>query len=342
MMVQDKAASMWRWASRSIGAHNMGLAVIITAMVVGMTIQFPEFLTRGNLEVLVMGFILEAIIALGMTLVIISAGIDISVAAVLPFTAIVVALLLHAGLGVPLAIVLSVLIAAAVGAGNARMMSLFRVHPFIATLATMLVLRGVNLVVTKGATISNLPGQFSVLGQGRVGGIPVPVLLFAALAVVIGFLLKHHRYFQQVYFIGGNPKSARLSGIDVDRFLLFAYALCAALAGLAGVIAASQYGSANSGYGQNIEMRVITAVVIGGASLSGGRGSISGSVLGVLFLAIIYNAFAMTGVSTYWQDVVNGVMLLVAVFLGEYLKDRGKSGRAAPSGLMQAARAKAR
>jgi ribose transport system permease protein len=160
------------------------------------------------------------------------------------------------------------------------------------------------------------------MGQGEVSGIRMSLIIFVVLALVIGYFLKNHRYLQQAYFIGGNRRSARMSGIKVERFVIFAFALNAMLAGVAGIIICSQYGAASVSYGQNAELRTIAATAIGGASLSGGTGSIFGTVLGVIFLAMIYNAFNMTGVNTYWQDVAIGTMLLGAVFLGEYLKRR--------------------
>jgi ribose transport system permease protein len=260
--------------------------------------------------------------ALGMTIVMITGGIDISVAAVLQFSAIIVAMLLKAGLPLPVAIVLTLAAAAVIGVINATVTNLFKVHPFIVTLATLLTLRGVDLVITKGATISGLPKAFKIFGQGEISGIRVSLIIFAVLALIIGYALKNHRYLQQAYFIGGNRRSARMSGIKVERFIIFAFALNAMLAGVAGIIICSQYGAASVSYGQNAELRTIAATAIGGASLSGGTGSIFGTVLGVIFLAMIYNAFNMTGVNTYWQDVAIGTMLLAAVFLGEYLKRR--------------------
>ncbi|MCC7450891.1 MAG: ABC transporter permease [Anaerolineae bacterium] len=305
----------------------LGLIAVILAISFGMQANFPRFLHPLNLEIMTVNFVPEAIIALGMTIVIITGGIDLSVAGVYPFAAIVVSKLLVGGVPIPLAIVLTIVIAAGVGAINAFMTNTFKVHPFIATLATLLTLRGVNLVITDGATVSGLPAAFKAIGKARliIGdavNIPLPLLVAAVLAVMVGYLLANNRFFQQAYFIGGNKRSARMSGIKVERYLYFVFMFSAALAGVAGVLAASQLGAASNSYGQNMELRVITAVVIGGASLSGGVGTILGTTLGVLFLAIVYNAFAMTGISTYWQDVVIGVMLLIAVFLSEFLKRR--------------------
>ncbi len=324
---KGSVASSWGWIATPATKYKLGLGAAVASLCAVMTVLYPAFSDPANVEVLAMNFILEAFMALGMTGVIISGGIDLSVSAVLPFAAIVVALLLRSGVPVALAVATALAASAGVGALNAGMGNLFRVHPFIATLATMLSLKGVNLVITHGAPVTGLPDSFAFLGHGRVAGVPVALVLFAVLAVVIGLGLSRHRLGQQIYLIGGNPRAARLSGVKVERVLVVVYALCSALAGLAGVIATSQYVSASTGFGQNSELRVITAVAIGGASLNGGTGSIGGSVLGVLFLAIVYNAFAMSGVSTYWQDVVSGVMVLAAVLLARVASRERRPGR---------------
>lgn len=302
--------------------QQVALVLVCAILAVGMQANFPRYLSKANIVVMLVNFVTEGIMALGMTIVMIAGGIDISVAAVLQFTAIVVGMLMNAGLPVPAAIVLALCAAALIGLMNATLTNLFKVHPFIVTLATLLTFRGVDLVITKGATVTGFPDAFKFIGQGRILGIRVSLILFAVLALVIGYALKNHRYLQQAYFIGGHRRSARMSGIKVERFLVFAFVLNALLAGIAGVVVCSQYGAASVSYGQNAELRVIASVAIGGASFTGGTGTIFGTTLGVLFLAMVYNAFNMTGVNTYWQDVAIGAMLMVAVFLGEYLKRR--------------------
>lgn len=305
-----------------------GLLLVIIVVSILMQSNFPRFLHPLNLEIMLVNFLPEAIIALGMTIVIVTGGIDLSVAGVYPLTAIVVGKLLVAELPVPLAVILALCAAMAVGWINAFMINTFKVHPFIATLAALLTLRGVNLVITDGATVSGFPTVFKEFGRSRLEmgdgavDLPVALIIWAALALLIGYLLKNHRFFQQAYFIGGNKRSARMSGIKVERYMYFVFMLSSLMAGIAGVLVAAQFGAASNSYGQNMELRVITAVVIGGASLTGGVGSILGTTLGVIFLAIVYNAFAMTGIDTYWQDVVIGAMLLIAVFLSEFLKRR--------------------
>jgi ribose transport system permease protein len=304
------------------GMQQVALVVVCALLAIGMQLNFPRYLSGANVEVMLVNFVSEGIMALGMTIVMIAGGIDISVAAVLQFTGIVVGMLMNAGVPVPLAILLGLVAAGVLGWMNAALTNLFKVHPFIVTLATLLTFRGVDLVITKGTTVTGFPDVFKFIGQGRLFGMRTSLILFAILAIVIGYLLKNHRYFQQAYFIGGHRRSARMSGIKVERFIVFAFVLNALLAGLAGVVVCSQYGAASVSYGQNAELRVIAAVAIGGASFTGGTGTIFGTVLGVLFLAMVYNAFNMTGVNTYWQDVAIGAMLFIAVFLGEYLKRR--------------------
>lgn len=300
----------------------LGLAIVCVVLAVVMQIRYPRYLSGPNVEVMLINFVPEAIMALGMTIIMITGGIDISVGAVLQFSAIVAAMLMRAGVPVPLAIVLTLIAAGVVGLINGGLTNIFKVHPFIVTLATLLTLRGVDLVITGGTSISNLPKSFTFLGQGEIAGVRVSLIVFVVLALIIGYALRNNRYLQQAYFIGGNRRAARMSGVRVERFLLFAFVLNAVLAGIAGLVVCSQYGAASVSYGQNAELRVIAATAIGGASFSGGAGTIGGTVLGVIFLAMAYNAFNMSGINTYWQDVAIGVMLLIAVFLGEVLKRR--------------------
>jgi ribose transport system permease protein len=300
----------------------LALLACILALGGGMAVAYPDFATLANAEVVAMGFVLEAFMALGMTLVIVTGGIDLSVGAVLPFGAILTASMLRAGASIPAATLVALAAAAGVGLLNAGLTVGLRVHPFIVTLGTMLSLKGLNLVLTGEGPLAGLPPGFAWVGQGHALGVPIPLLLFAALAATLAVLMRSHRFWQQAYLIGGNPRAARTSGVRVGRVLAVVYVVSAVLAALAGVIAASSLGSASAGFGQNAELRVITAVVIGGASLQGGTGSIGGTLLGLSFLALLYNAFAMTGVSTYWQDVVTGVLVLTSALATELVTRR--------------------
>lgn len=308
--------------SRQARVQTHALAAGIALLAVVLSLAYPQFATRANLEVLAMGFLFEAFLALGMTAVVITGGIDLSVGAVLPLSAIVVASLLRMDVPVAAAVAITLGLAAAIGATNAGLITVLRVHPFIVTLGTMLSLKGLNLVVTQGAPIAGLPREFAVVANGRVAGLPAPVVLFGAVAALVALLLRRHCFWRQVYLIGGNARAAQAVGVGVPAVLTSVYSLSAVLAGVAGVLAASMYGTANAGFGQNIELRVLAAVVIGGASLNGGSGTVGGTLLGILFLAVLYNAFAMSGVSTYWQDVVTGTMVLGSVVGTELVSRR--------------------
>lgn len=298
---------------------NVGLLTAIILLLVIVSFVSPYFMTWFNMEVLAMGFVQEAIMALGMTVVIISGGIDLSVGSVLVFTAIIVGKLLNANIGIPAAIAITLLVAGIIGFFNALVIIRLRAHPFIVTLGSMTIVRGLAFVFTEGNPVTDFPEEFSFFGQGYFLSIPFPVFLFILFAILFSVLLRKNHFFHQVYFIGSNKKSARLCGIDVQLCIYVIYILSAVLAGVAGIITASQYISANATFGIDAELRVITAVIIGGASLSGGVGSIGRTVLGVTFIAIIANALVQAGVPTYWEKVIYGGMLIGAVLLEKYL-----------------------
>ncbi len=307
---------------RTFGVQNTCLIAIILLVFSGMSLFVSSFFSAVNFEVLVMGFIFEAIMALGMTMVIIAGGIDLSVGSVLGFSAILIAYFFKAHFSIALALACTFGVAVLIGVFNAWMTNTLRVHPFISTLAMMLTVRGLGLAISNGENVaSDFPAPFLFLGQGRVLGVPFPIVVFVALAVILGVLLKHHRFFQQVYFIGDNPRAAKLSGIRVERFLYFVFVLCSVTACTSGVLTAATYDNASNSYGINAELRVITAVVLGGTNIvKGGTGTIFGTVLGVLFMSIVYNAFVMANVNPYWETIVIGSVLLAAVFLVDAFK----------------------
>jgi ribose transport system permease protein len=219
---------------------------------------------------------------------------------------------------------LTLVACAAVGALNGLLIVAFRVHPLIITMGTLLTIRGVNLAITDGKAVAGFPEAFLYLGQGKILGINLPILFFAVAALVLGYLLKHHRFFRQLYFIGGGERAARLSGVDVGRVKIVVYTMSATLAGCAGVMAAAKYGAAHWGHGNLAELKAIAAVAIGGANINGGSGTIGGTVLGVIFLAVVHNAFVTSAVNPFWYDVVSGLMLLIAVFLSRFIALRNR------------------
>ena len=303
----------------------IGLILVTLLIVVFTHSVFGNVLTPANLRVMAMNMIFEAIMALGMTFVIILGGIDLSVASVFAFGEILVAkLMVEMGLPVPLAIVITIAACTLIGALNGVMTVSFRVHPMVVTLGTLLTLRGVNLAITNGKSVSGFSDGFLWLGQGQILGIDFPIIFFVVMAVVLGTLLAHHRYFRQIYFIGGSERAAKYSGVDVARVKISIYALSACLAGCAGIMAAAKYGAAHWGHGNMAELKAIGSVAIGGADMMGGSGTIFGTVLGAIFLAVVHNAFVTSAVNPFWYDVVNGVMLLLAVLVSRAIANRNE------------------
>lgn len=304
-------------------AQYGGLAAVIFAVLFGVQAAFGNMLTAANFEVMAMNIVFEGIMALGMTFVILMGGIDLSVASVFAFAEIIVAkLLVEAGMPLVPAILITLIACAMIGALNGYLIVLFRVHPLIITMGTLLTLRGVNLAITNGQAISGFSDAFLFLGQGKILGINFPVVFFIVAALILGVLLMHHRFFRQLYFIGGGERAAALSGVNVVRVKIIIYTLSATLAGCAGIMAAAKYGAAHWGHGNLAELKAIAAVAIGGANINGGSGTIGGTVLGVIFLAVIHNAFVTSAVNPFWYDVVNGLMLLVAVLLSRTISLR--------------------
>jgi ribose transport system permease protein len=184
----------------------------------------------------------------------------------------------------------------------------------------MLALKGINLVITDGKAITGFSDAFIFLGQGKLLGINIPIWCFVIFATILGILLNRHKFFRQVYFIGGNEKAAAVSGVNVKSVKIFFYVLCSILAGIAGILGAARFGAAHWVHGNGLELKAIAAVAIGGASLYGGSGTIGSTILGVIFLSIVHNAFVMSDINTFWYDVVNGGMLLLAVLFSCYVE----------------------
>ena len=272
-----------------------------------------------------------AILAIGMTMVIITAGIDLSVGSLIALSACVLALLIrdvagaeNAGTtGMVLACLGGMAVCGLVGAFSGVMVAVFAIPPFIATLAMMLVASGLAFILAEGQSIYQLPAQFIWLGRGTdLLGIPNAVLLMAVLYIVAHVVMTQTALGRYIYAVGGNPEAARLSGVPVRRVLVFVYTICGVLAGLGGVVTASQLKSGLPTYGLMYELYVIAAVVVGGTSLSGGEGKILGTLIGAFIIAVIQNGMNLTGVESYTQKVVLGMVILGAVLL-DMLKKRG-------------------
>jgi ribose transport system permease protein len=307
---------------RVLARREATLAVLILIIVLVMSQATPYFLTMANFRAMAIGLAPTAIIAIGMTILLVSGGFDLSVGSVLALCSTAVALMIASGLPISVSVLGALLIGAVIGLVNGLIVTRLGVNPLVATLGTMSVARGVALVLTEGFSVSNLPAAFGYIGSTNWLGLPVIVWITLVLVVLGDLALRHARYLRQAYYIGGNEKAARLSGIPVDFVRCTAYVLTALLAALAGILLASRLMSGTPTAGAALELQVLAAAVIGGASLRGGEGTVLGSFFGVIFVALINNAMTMLEVSIYWQMIVTGCVLIAAVAIDMLLRRR--------------------
>jgi len=296
--------------------------VVILGMFIAMSFASPVFLSRGNLLAMALAMSIEVLIGVAMVNLMVSGGFDMSVGSVVAFTGAGVAALMRAGIPIPVAVLAGLLLGACVGCINGFIVAKIGINPFITTLAGLSLYRGLTLIVTQGRNISPLPSAFTAIGQHVFLGLQMPIW-FALIFIIIGdIMLRKSRFFRRNYYIGGNEKAARLSGIQVDKMKIFNYMLTGLFAAMAGIILAARLGTATTTAGTGLELRVITAVIIGGASLQGGEGTVLGVFFGSLLMTLIANALTLLGVDIYWQTFVIGATLLTAVIIDRYGKIR--------------------
>ncbi len=290
-----------------------GLAAIVLGL--ALALLSDQFLTASNILNLLRQISINAIIACGMTLVILTGGIDLSVGSVLALSGAVLAGLASGGTPWPLALLACLALGAAVGLFNGVVITRGRVAPFVATLATMAIARGLTLVYTGGRPITGLPSALRSLGTGYVLGIPVPIIIMAVVFLLAYIMLVHMPVGRFIYAVGSNEESARFAGIPVARVTTLTYVLTGLAAALAGAILTGRLNSAQPTAGSGFELDAIAAVVVGGTSLAGGRGSVLGTVVGALIIGMLDNGLNLLGVSSFYQQVAQGVVILLAVLM---------------------------
>ena len=322
---ETEARSLGGIFKRFLQWEASGVLLALIALSAFLAIASPNFLTTYNLTVVIREASFVGLVALGLTLVLLLGGIDLSVGAAAALSAIIGGLLLKF-VGVPpwLVIPATALFGLAIGAVNGFFVSVLKLAPFIVTLATWEIFAGLTLVITKGYPIRPLGPGFTVYGQGAVLGVPGPVLLFLVAAAVLVWVLRSTRFGRNLYAIGGNRDAAVLVGIPVQRTELLVYALAGMFAALAGIMYASRMDAAQPAVGEGWLMKAITAAILGGTSLKGGQGTILGTVFGTLLTAVLANGLSLMNVSAYWARVVIGAIVLLAI-LGDLLRHRAKT-----------------
>jgi ribose transport system permease protein len=298
---------------RIVAQRETTLLAMIVMLAIAISLLSPYFLTTANLRVMLVGMVPTAIIAVGMTALLVSGAFDLSVGSVLALSSTLCAMMLMNGMSIPVSVALTLLLGATVGLLNGGLVTTLRINPLVATLGTMSAARGFALVLTEGFSLSALPPSFGLAGSSDIFGLPVMVWLMFAVVILGDLALRHLAFLRQIYFVGSNEKAARLSGISVGLVRTAGFVLCSALAALAGILLASRLMSGTPTAGYGLELQVLAAAVIGGASLSGGEGTVLGAFLGVVFVSLISNAMTMLSVSIYWQMIVTGGVLVLAV-----------------------------
>jgi len=303
----------WR---RLVFTREFGLAAITLLVMLLYSVLYPvSFFSFENFSAILRNLAFEGILALGMMLMLVSGVFDLSVGAMASMIGVITgALMKKAGLPVPVSIVAGLAVAALGGFLNGFIVAKVRVNALITTLGTMGIFQGVALIVG-GPGITFLPDTFTKFGQFEFLGLQAPVWLLLALALVAHYGLRHTRFFRQYYYIGSNAKAAHLSGIKVERMQMLAFTIMGVLAGIAGITYASRIATASSTVGIGSELQAITAVILGGASLTGGKGTIWGAMIGVFFMGLMKNVLIISRVSSEWQGIILGAVLVVAVAL---------------------------
>jgi inositol transport system permease protein len=318
----------------SVVFSKYGIFLIFIVMIVVASLLSPAFVSSTNLINIVRQMSVVGLIALGVTGIIVSAGIDLSSGSVVGLTAVVAASLaqspdaatFYPGLHLPLVVPVAAacLVGALVGLINGTLVAKTRIPPFIATLGTFTAIRGAANLYTSGRPISDLTDDYDFIGQGDVLGVPVPIIILVVMAVVTHILYAHTKFGKYIYAIGGNEQAARVSGIDAARYKMLIYVYASFLAGLAGVVVSSRIGSGQPGLGVGYELDAIAATVIGGTSLSaGGIGTVAGTIVGALIIGVLNNTLDLMNVSAFWQQIVKGCIIVGAVILDQ-LKNRGR------------------
>ena len=297
--------------------QNLGTILALIILMVFVSILNPAFLQSNNLLNLMRQLIINGFIALGMTFVILTGGIDLSVGSTLALTSAIFAGLLQNGMNTGLAILIALVLGLVLGLLNGILITKGKLAPFIVTLATMTIFRGLTLVYTDGRPIAGPRDDFAFkfLGKGQFLGIPFQVILFILAFLVLWMILNKTALGRKIYAVGGNEKASFISGINIDKVKIWVYVISSLMAVLSGLVLTSRLNSAQPTAGAAHEMDAIAAVVLGGTSMTGGSGSLTGTLIGILILGVLNNGLNLLGVSSFYQQIVKGIVILIAVLI---------------------------
>ncbi|MDC7226053.1 MAG: ABC transporter permease [Spirochaetales bacterium] len=302
--------------------REIALIFIIVLFSIVLSIANPVFLTSENILNILLSISITGFLTLGMTVALIAGGFDLSVGSVTALVGIIAGNIFISTENIFLALLVSLLVALVMGSLNGLLITIGGLNPFIATLSIMGIARGLVYIISKGAPMSlmKLPEWLKDIGRGHLFGIPYIVIIFFIAAIIFHILLKYSRQMRKVFYVGSNEDAAYFSGINPNKIKFFVYLMIGFLCWIAGVLAIARFKSASPTFGTGLEMTAISAAVIGGASLSGGEGTVFGSTLGLILLGIVSGALVLLGISVYWQQLISSLVLLIAVLMDSIIE----------------------
>ncbi len=302
---------------RKVSLGSLGPLLALIVLVIVVTILNPNFIAPNNLLNLLRQISINALIAFGMSFVILTGGIDLSVGSILALSGALTAGLITNGISPAIAMLIGMILGSFLGLLNGLLITKGKMAPFIATLATMTIYRGATLVYTDGNPITGIGNSFlfQFIGKGYLFGIPFPIVIMLLFFIILYILLHKTAFGKKTYAVGGNIKAAKIAGVKTDRVQIIIYTISGLMASISGIILTSRLNSAQPTSGQAYEMDAIAAVVLGGTSLSGGKGGLFGTLVGALIIGTINNGLNLLGVSSFYQQIVKGIVIIIAVLL---------------------------
>lgn len=317
-------------SSKSLGSmrsqflKKYGIVVVLLIMVIGMTVAQPVFIKSANLINIFKQVSVIGTLALGVTLVIITGGIDLSSGSVVALVGVIAATFAAPGNSVIVAVLIGLAVGAACGLFNGTILAITGIPPFIVTLGMMTAARGAALLFTNGRPVSDISDGFLVLGSATIGFMPVPVLIFLVMGAITHVLLRKTKIGKTIYAYGGNKQAAKVCGINTNKVLIIVYTYAGIMSAVGGIILTARVSSGNPTAGLSYELDAIASAVIGGTSLTGGVGFISGTIIGALIIGVLNNGLTLMGVSPYWQQIIKAIIIIGAVVLDSYKNKGGK------------------
>ncbi len=301
------------------------IVLVLIALVVFFSLRAPQFLKSTNIFNILRQVAINGIIAVGMTMVLLTGGIDLSVGSIVGLSCVLTANLLLASVPPALAVLITLAVGVLVGLINGFFINMFNIPPLITTLAMQTAIRGVAYIITGGLPVFGFDQAITVIGKGYLGPIPIPVVIMALVFIVGIIFLEKTRYGRYIYGVGGNEEASRLSGVNVKNIKYMVYAICGMLAALAGIVLLARVNSGQPKAGEKYEMDAITSAVLGGVSIAGGEGKLGFVVIGVLLMGVLSNGMIQLNVQEYVQWVVQGGTLVLAVGFDRFLRTRKKA-----------------